>query len=337
MSVYTPTLDDLRAAVDSAIAGFLDERRRALPEAAPMLTEIERLLAAGGKRLRPSFCYWAYRAAGGVHRDEAVRAAAGLELLHTFAIVHDDIMDGSAERRGQPAVHVRHGTGIALLVGDLALVLADALLLGAGFSADTMMRAFVPYSEMRQEVIAGQQLDVLAAGRVDISRDEARRIAVLKSGRYSIEKPLAIGAALAGASCELADGLRRVGEPLGEAFQLRDDVLGTFGDPAETGKPADGDIREGKRHVLYAEAAARAVGSEREFLLARWGAGDDLTQGEVERLRSIIETCGARRATEDLLDARAADARRALGSLAVDAESAAALTALARHATDRRL
>lgn len=337
MTAYTPTLDDLRMSVDAAITAFLEERRSALSEAAPMIDEIEGLLAAGGKRLRPSFCYWGYRAAGGPHEEAAVRAAASLELLHTFAIVHDDIMDESAERRGQPTVHVRRGTGVALLVGDLALVLADALFVDAGFAADVTMRAFAPYSQMRQEVIAGQQLDVLATGRSGISRDEARRIAVLKSGRYSIEKPLAIGAALAGASEEFRRSLRAVGEPLGEAFQLRDDVLGTFGDPAETGKPADGDIREGKRNVLYAEAAARARGPERAFLVERWGGGDALSSDDVDRLRSIVESSGARRATEDLLDARAAEARRALDALALAPEPRAALGELARQATHRRL
>lgn len=337
MTSYVPSLPDLRAAVDAALADFLAERRRALPDAAAMIDEIRRLVAAGGKRLRPSFCYWGFRAAGGSHDDAAVRAAASLELLHTFAIVHDDIMDESDERRGEPAVHVLHGTGIALLVGDLALVLADALFVGAGFPAEVTFRAFEPYSAMRQEVIAGQQLDVLAARRESILEDEARRIAVLKSGRYSIEKPLVIGAVLAGASEEVVEGLSRVGEPLGEAFQLRDDLLGTFGDPVVTGKPADGDIREGKRHVLFAKAAALASGEERAFLLARWGAGAGLRAGEIERLRAIVTGSGARRATEELLDSRAAEARRALDALALPREPAEALADLARHATHRRL
>ena len=337
MSSYAPALPELRAAVDAALVAFLAERRAALPEAAPMLDEIDRLLAAGGKRLRPAFCYWGFRAGGGAHSDAAVAAAASLELLHTFAIVHDDIMDESDERRGEPAVHVRCGVPIALLVGDLALVLADALFAQAGFSAEDARRGFAPYSVMRQEVIAGQALDVLAARRELVDEAEARRIAVLKSGRYSIEKPLVIGASLAGARTASIQALSAFGEPLGEAFQLRDDLLGTFGDPAVTGKPADGDIREGKRHVLFAHAAARAQGDDRDFLLSRWGGRDTITADDVARLRRILEDHGARAATEALLDRRVADAGRALAALDVDGDSAAALADLAREATDRRL
>ena len=332
---FSPTIDELRRAIDDAIAADLRRRAAALPEARFLIDETWRLTAAGGKRLRPAFCYWGHRVAGGSHGDAIVRAAASLELLHTFAIVHDDIMDAADERRGEETVHARHGVGVGILAGDLALVLADDAFMGAGFPPDATARAFVAYSRMRQEVIAGQYLDLAYAGRTDITVEEARRVAVLKSGRYSIEEPLAIGAALAGASDDFLARLAAFGSPLGEAFQLRDDLLGTFGDRSHVGKPVDSDIIEGKRNVLYAFAAASAAGDDAAFLRARWG-GDALTEEEVARLRAIVESSGARAATEELLEEQVAVARRALAELGSGREEGAALEELVHLATARR-
>ena len=334
-SGMSPTIEELRVEVDRTISADLERRAAALPEARLLIEEMWRLTAAGGKRLRPAFCYWGHRAAGGAHGPEIVRAASSLELLHTFAIVHDDIMDAADERRGEEAVHARHGVGVGILVGDLALVLADDAFMGAGFAPEPTARAFEAYSRMRQEVIAGQYLDLAYAARTDISVAEARRVAVLKSGRYSIEEPLAIGAALAGAPDDFLERLAAFGGPLGEAFQLRDDLLGTFGDRSSVGKPVDSDIIEGKRNVLYAFAAAALAGAEGDFLRSRWG-GDALTGEEVSRLRDLVESSGARAATERLLDARVDDALARLEDLRVGDEERAALEELVFLATARR-
>jgi geranylgeranyl diphosphate synthase type I len=337
MSAFSPSLEDLRGVLDLELARFLGAKRDQLEEAAPLIDEIARLIEAGGKRLRPSFCYWGFRAANGAHSEQIVKAATSLELLHTFAIVHDDIMDVSDERRGMPTTFAKHGVNTALLVGDLALVLADAAFMESGFEAARCVAAFEHYSRMRQEVIAGQFLDVDAASRELVTVEEARRIAVLKSGRYSIEEPLCIGAALAGASSHVLDALAAFGDPLGEAFQLRDDLLGTFGERANVGKPVDSDIREGKRHVLYAETVRAIEGPDRDFFLGRWGAGDALDGQEVDRLRSLIESSGARTATEGLLDELRKRAEDELAALTLDDESRAALEELVRRATDRTL
>lgn len=334
---FSPDLDDLRSAVESSLRQFLAERRRDLPEAGLLVDEMVRLLSAGGKRLRPAFCYWGYRAGGESHSEAIVRAAAALELLHTFAIVHDDIMDAADERRGESTVHAVHGLEVALLVGDLALVLADALFVTAGFEPDVVAAGFGHYSRMRQEVIAGQFMDVAAARRPEISEPEARRIAVLKSGRYTIQEPLLIGAALAGAGDGLLDALGHFGGPLGEAFQLRDDLLGTFGERASTGKPVDSDIREGKRNVLFAKALSRLTGAERDFFVANWGRGPELSGVEVERLRGLVGSSGAGKATERLLGELADEASAALASSPMNGEARAALQELARRAVHRDL
>jgi geranylgeranyl diphosphate synthase, type I len=335
MVSFSPTLDELREAVDAELTAFLEDRRSDLDEASLLLDEMDRLLLAGGKRLRPAFCYWGFRAARGSHGNEIVRAAAALELLHTFAIVHDDIMDKADERRGAPTVHVRYGLDVALLVGDLALVLADALFAESGFAPDVILDAFSDYSRMRQEVIAGQYLDLRAGSEADVTEERARRIAVLKSGRYSVEQPLAIGAALAGAPREERDRLVLFGRPLGEAFQLRDDLLGTFGERAATGKPIDSDIRQGKHHVLFAKTVARLDEPDRSFFVANWGAGERLTDEDIDRLRAAIESSGAREETEALLETQTDAALDALTALGVDGASRAALEALVVEATAR--
>jgi geranylgeranyl diphosphate synthase type I len=263
-----------------------------------------------------------------------VRAAASLELLHTFAIVHDDIMDQSDERRGIPTVHALKGVNAALLVGDLALVLADDMFMASGFEPSTLTRAFRAYSRMRQEVIVGQWLDVDSAFDPATTEERARLVARLKSGRYSVEEPLAIGACLAGASDEFLLRLAQFGAPLGEAFQLRDDLLGLFGDRAQTGKPIDSDIREGKRNLLYAKTRSALRGRERVFFEARWGA-PGLTEEEVECLRALVESSGARVATEQLLGELVAVARAGVAGVEVDEEVGAALEALVKLSTTR--
>ena len=336
MGSYSPSLEELRAEVDAELARFLDDVERGIDRSAALLGEIRALLAAGGKRFRPAFCYWGFRAAGGDHGRPIVRVAASLELLHTFALVHDDIMDESEERRGLKTVHTKLGIGTALLVGDLALVLADDLFMTSGFGADELMVAFAAYSRMRKQVIVGQHAE-LALGRNEVSVDEAREVARLKSGRYSIKEPLLIGGCLAGDPKEFKGGLGTFGEALGEAFQIRDDVLGTFGSREEVGKPVDADMAEGKKNVLFAITASKLVGEERAFFLGKWGAGDELSSGDADRVRELIETSGALRATEDLVERLHEDSLAALGTLDLAAGPHAALVDLAERVTRRRV
>ena len=235
------TFPALRARVDAALDAFLSACREETvaddPRATMPLDEVRRVVAAGGKRLRPAFCYWGYRAAGGIDGDAIVRASAALELLHTMALIHDDLMDDATERRGVPASapHLAaeavrlgltvepgaFGRSAAILAGDLAAVLADRLLLDSGFAPDRLARALVRYHRMRTEMAEGQFLDVAGLAGDPVS---ARRAAVLKGGVYTVEGPILMGAALADASAAAESALGRFGAPLGEAFQLRDDL-----------------------------------------------------------------------------------------------------------------
>lgn len=333
MSPYSPSLDELRQQVDSDIASFLAEARSTLVDAPSLVDEISRIVSLGGKRLRPAFCYWGYRAANGQKPEAIIRVGAALELLHTFALVHDDMMDDSSLRRGEPSTHAAFDSDFALLVGDLALVLADAAFHSSDFPADLRDRAFDAYSRMRQEVIAGQFLDYEIARSGTATEEEVRRIAVLKSGMYSVVEPLTIGAALAGATDESCAGLRRFGTPLGEAFQLRDDLLGLFGD-ASTGKPVDSDVREGKKNLLYVRALAALEGPDRDRFRARWGAAG-LAEEEVRLLTELVERCGARASVEGLLAELTEQAGSALANIELPEEARAALSDLTIAATQR--
>jgi geranylgeranyl diphosphate synthase, type I len=231
----------LRAEVDGILAAFLEtideELRAESPAVSPLVGEIGRVIAAGGSRMRPAFCYWGHRATGGRDGTPILRAAAALELLHTMALIHDDLMDEAATRRGVPTVQAhlastgapgdrasrdRAAASCAILVGDLAAVLADRLFLEAGFDPGVTVDALARYHRMRQSMAAGQYLDV--TGLAGHDEATARWAAVLKGGTYSVEGPLAIGAALAGATAPQLAALARFGAPLGEAFQLRDDL-----------------------------------------------------------------------------------------------------------------
>ncbi|MDQ3945476.1 MAG: polyprenyl synthetase family protein [Actinomycetota bacterium] len=298
----------------------------------------------GGKRLRPAFCHWAYVGSGGDPDDpRVVDAGAALELLHTFALVHDDVMDGSPLRRGRTTVHLdfasrhlvagwrgearRFGEGVAILIGDLAFVYADILMGGASPAVAEV------FNQLRLELNIGQYLDMVgtAAGRSDHAT--ARRIACYKSGKYTVERPLHLGAALAGRLDDLGPALSAYGLPLGEAFQLRDDLLGVFGEPAVTGKPVGDDLRDGKPTPLLAIATARA-GPHDRALLDRVGAGD-LTDAEVADLQALLVDTGAKDETERQVEVLLAEALAALNESPLNPESRHALTELATYVAHR--
>ncbi len=299
---------------------------------------------AGGKRLRPAFCHWAYVGAGGDPDDPAViDAGAALELLHTFALVHDDVMDGSPLRRGRTTVHLdfasrhlmagwrgearRFGEGVAILVGDLAFVYADILMAGVPAEAAEV------FNQLRLELNIGQYLDMVGTAASRSDEATARLIACYKSGKYTVERPLHLGAALAGRLDDLGPTLSGYGLPLGEAFQLRDDILGAFGEPAVTGKPVGEDLRDGKPTPLLAIATARA-GATGRALLGRVGA-EDLTDSEVADLQALLVETGARADTELRVEALLAEALGGLEKSPLNPEARYALGELANYVAHR--
>ena len=335
--------DRLRAELDS------EGRRWAEvdPDLAAPFAALRDYALGGGKRVRPAFCYWAFVGAGGDPDDPSVvDAGAALEMLHTAALVHDDIIDCSDVRHGAATVHrtfaalhrdhgwsgspARFGEGAAILVGDLALVQSSRLMGGAPLAAVSV------FEEMRLEVNVGQYLDILGeAVGVGSSGPEAveraRRICRYKTAKYTIERPLHLGAALAAPDrlVELAGPLSDFGLPLGEAFQLKDDLLGVFGDPAVTGKPVGDDLKAGKPTLLASLAAQRHPGFGRRF------GAPDLKDEEVEDLQRMIEATGARSEVEGAVAELVARSEAALELLPLRSEATVALGELARYVAGR--
>ncbi|MDG4827504.1 polyprenyl synthetase family protein [Asanoa sp. WMMD1127] len=344
---------ELRARFDAELAAFLERQDPDWPDGAPrgVFTTLHRFVLAGGKRLRPLFCYWGWRSAGGADGTPIIAASAALELFHAFALIHDDIMDGSDRRRGEPSVHrlfadlhtrsswrgdpASYGRNTALLCGDLCAAWADQMFHECGLSAEQVHQGYGVFAIMRTEVIAGQYLD-LVSGVGDGSVASALTVIRMKAARYTVTRPLQIGAALAGAGDEALAALAAFGDPLGDAFQLRDDVLGVFGDPAVTGKSILDDLREGKPTVMMALARGSADREQQRRLKELFGNPDLDPEGAAE-LRQIIIDTGALDRIEQMIKVRTDAALGALADAPVSAEALPVLTELASEAVDRQL
>ncbi|CAN2236466.1 polyprenyl synthetase family protein [Candidatus Planktophila dulcis] len=349
---------EVRDAVKGELTHYLAEQRDYLTSIAseliPVCDALEDYLLEGGKRLRPLFAYAGFLAAGSTPSRTDIRAMASLELLQACALIHDDLMDGSDTRRGKPAIH-RHfenlhrqgslagladkfGEAAAVLLGDLALVWSDHMLHNSGLSHESLTAALRIHDEMRIELMAGQYLDVREAGEREHSVERSLRIARYKSGKYTIERPLHLGAVIARPSAtehsELLNVLSAYGLPLGEAFQLRDDMLGIFGDPKETGKPAGDDLREGKRTVLMAMTMEKASSGARAELSAHLGK-PDLSPEKIESLRTLIVETGAIADVEKLIDRLGEESVAAANSAAINENARPFLLALAETAIRR--
>jgi geranylgeranyl diphosphate synthase type I len=348
--------------VERVLADYLAERRAELPELAQTFAAAVDTLSAfalsGGKRIRPTFAWWGWRAAGGEatgpRADAVLTAISSLELVQTCALVHDDLMDASEVRRGKPTVHVRFteahragawageperfGMSAAILLGDLALAWADDLFTVADLSPEMRSAARLPYQAMRAEMFAGQYLDVLAQAEADESEERALGVARLKTAAYTVERPLHMGVAMAGADEETVAAVRAFGVDIGVAFQLRDDLLGVYGDPSVTGKPAGDDLREGKQTLLVAlglKYAARA-GRRKDVELLRGALGDpNLRPGTIERVRAMLIDVGAVAELERRIDDLRASGLAALGRARLAEPGVGRLTELAIAATRR--
>jgi len=373
-----PLSPGFTGAVGDAISEFLDRQAEILSrmgtETDP-LQRIARTLASGGKRLRPAFCYWGYVAVAGNPDDDLraalVRAAASLDLLHSSALVHDDVMDASDLRRGEPAAHrqfeqlhadlgfvgdrVAFGRAGAILLGDLLLLWSMQMLHESGLGMDALDRGRPLMEVMRTEVTAGQFLDVVSQAQDRFSYrpsraaadptgtdqkqlqralDEASRVVEYKSARYTVRRPLQFGAALGNADDQLQESLGAFGSPIGRAFQYRDDLLGVFGDSNLTGKPSGDDLREGKRTVLVAQALAGSDAAGRKLLETQLG-NPDLDADGIAELQHVITASGAREAVEHMIDHDHQVALDTLAAADITDDGRTALTALAAAAVRR--
>lgn len=352
-------LDAVPGVVEKHLAQFFDERGPAISAigepVAEAVAHLRAFVLGGGKRVRPRYGWAGFVGAGGLATSEdpdaVLRAMSSLELIQACALVHDDIIDASDTRRGNPTVHrsveaqhrkqdmlgdaTAYGINTAILLGDLALAWAEDMWRYSGVSLEALTRAAEPWVGMRTEVIGGQLLDISLEGRGSESVDLADRVNRFKTAAYTIERPLHLGAAVAGADDATISAFRGYGRDIGIAFQLRDDLLGVFGDPAITGKPAGDDLREGKRTVLFATALElldRDAAAE-----LRAGVGTATEPEEIARLADLIRRSGAEDAVEARISSLTASGLAHLDHSGISDEAKHALTVMARKATDRRM
>ncbi|BBH68525.1 putative polyprenyl synthetase [Actinoplanes sp. OR16] len=349
----------LRAQVQETVQGFLAMQAELLADVsddcAPLVHYVADLMN-GGKLLRPAFCYWAWRATGAAAEPGIVTAAASLEFLQAAALIHDDVMDASDTRRGAPSMHRRFaalhrghgwskdpdhfGVSAAVLAGDLCLTWSDSLYSSSALPWPSLARGRRIFDGMRTQLMGGQYLDLLeqvagAGGDLGMGAlHRARRVMHYKSAKYTVEHPLLLGAQLAGAGDALLTSLSRFGLALGEAFQLRDDVLGVFGDPVQTGKPAGDDLREGKRTVLVALALRDGSPAQRDTMTSLLG-GPPPGPAEIDVLRGVIVETGALAAVEQMIADLLARSLSALDTSEIDDTARSVLLGLAEAATSR--
>lgn len=346
-----------RDRVDAELTGFLRAKATQLAQVSPVLaglTQVATEFVAGGKRLRPAFAYWGYVAAASDDVPAQLwPAISAFELLHAGVLMHDDVLDSADTRRGRPSVHrqfetqhqatggraaAEFGRAMAVLLGDQLLVWSGELAESSGLAAEIWQRAKPYWHLVRTEVNSGQMLDVCAQYQVPVSPMTAEQLAnaILeeKTSRYTVQRPAQFGAAAGGASDELIAALGRYGLALGRAFQLRDDLLGVFGDVAQTGKPAAGDLIEGKQTVLLARALAGLSEVDRAKLAGL--VGRDLDADEVAFARELIVASGAVDQVEAMIAADYAAALDALGSRELSADGQVALAELARQSVERQ-
>lgn len=345
----------LRDEIDIVIGEFLDHAGNYLisigPELEPVASQMRTFLLDGGKRFRPLLgAMGAIAVNGEAPSPQIIKAVSSLELLHACALIHDDLMDGSDTRRAKPSMHRQfegmhrkanlagvsenYGQASAILLGDLALIWSDQILHQAGLSQGDLMRVLPIFDELRVELMAGQYLDVYEQSLATQDAKRSLKVASYKSGKYSIERPLHFGATIRSGSAELIRDLSRFGIPIGEAFQLRDDLLGVFGDPEETGKPAGDDLREGKRTVLIALAIQ---GSDQSAVAELSQIGNpELDANQITRLREVIFSSGAVAKVEEMISERALQASQALSSELIAPEAKGLLEQMAQMALVRK-
>jgi geranylgeranyl diphosphate synthase, type I len=355
----TPSASELAGAVTDRLREYLDARRADAAyigdDYAEMTAALQEFVLRGGKRLRPLFAYWGWRAVapGGVSPGpDLLQLLGALELLHACALVHDDVIDVSATRRGLPTVHRqfadRHrerkwlgsaeqfGVSTAILLGDLSLVWADDIVMSADLPPNAHRRVQRVWADIRTEVLGGQFLDIVAEASGAETVASALNVNTYKTASYTVSRPLQFGAAAAADRPDVQTIFGEVGTGLGVAFQLRDDVLGVFGDPAVTGKPSGDDLRSGKRTVLLAEALERADESDPTAAkLLRTSIGTDLADDQVQQLCEVIDSVGALAAVEGRIELLTNQALALLDAAPIDVHAKVGLAELARLASNR--
>lgn len=333
-------LEAYRRAFDERLSDFLAGKRREVPGgdgARDLVDAVSSLVEAGGKRLRPALVHHAYRAGGGRDPETVRPLELATELLHTYLLIHDDVMDRSGLRRGAATVHARFGErhrrdggpgdpehfgrSVAILAGDLAHGWAVELVHRVPGPEPRRRELERRFSAMCEEVVCGQYLETLLPGRAGVSEEDLLEVQRLKSGRYSVERPVELGTCLAGAPSRVRDALARYARAVGEAFQLQDDLIGTLGDARRAGKPGGSDLVEGKLTLLV-HHALEAAGSEEERRLRRTLRDPSPEPAAIEAARELLWSTGAVARVRSEVDRRLSVAEAAIREAGLEEQGA---------------
>ena len=357
LSVQPAATRELANTITEQLSHYLHDRRHSTAymgtEYAELIAGLEEFVLVGGKRLRPVFAYWGWRAIATEEPEPHVLLLfAALELMHAWALVHDDVIDCSSTRRGKPTAHVKFaalhhrrgwrgqpqqfGTSAAILLGDLAIAWADDIVAGTQLPHDAHRRVQQVWADIRTEMLGGQYLDLIAEASGTESLNSAMMVNTFKTASYTVSRPLQLGLAAATDRPDIHTSFQEFGTHLGIAFQLRDDVLGVFGEPTVTGKPAGDDLRSGKRTVLVAEAISLAEKFDPLAAnLLRTSLGTPMTDSRVHELRDMIKAVGALAAVEDRIAVLTQRALDTLAATPIQETAKTALTELVGIATHR--
>lgn len=335
MTIYNNsqiTLTKFQAEFNHQFKKFFNQMRQDILKIAPackiLIDTLEEFAFRPSKRLRPAFLYFGYIAAGGNNYKAALQASLSVELLQTFALIHDDLIDKAEIRRGKPTIDLifekaapknisdkKHfGKSAAILLGDLSFTYADQLLTSSNFPQDTILSAKKYYDFLRSEVIFGEYLDILLVGNKKATKDQIIKMLILKSAKYSIERPLHIGAALAKAKEDIFKAYSNYAIPLGLAFQIQDDILGIYGDPKTTGKSSNSDILEGKNTLIISNTREKISQKDKIFLDSIL-ANPKATRSEIKKLKKAIIDSGALSQTKKEVQDLILKSKRALGHI----------------------
>jgi geranylgeranyl diphosphate synthase type I len=351
---FKELLGEFQAGLETELHSWLVRKQEELTaevaEADELVSRLDQYVLRGGKRLRPALVYYSFVACGGSSRESVMPASLAVELLHTYLLIHDDIMDRAPTRRGEPTAHLvfrddhlargwsgnadHHGESAAILLGDLAHCYAEELFAAARSDEADQARLRACFAGMCQEVITGQYLEFTAGQREGLTEEDLLQILRMKSGRYSVERPIQLGAQQAGAPDSLLENLSKFGLLLGEAFQLHDDLLGMFGETKTVGKPVGGDLVEGKYTLLVHRALSRAEGAEAEQLRSALG-NESLSEAEIESAIEIISSTGARESVTRMVDERHREAADLLAGLDLEAQGKSFLAGLVEYLRER--
>lgn len=352
---FKKELEILKKEIDHEIEVYLDQVIKEAEKTDVFMTSIvkyfKKTILAGGKRIRPIMMYWGYVAAGGKNRAEIIKTSVSIELIHAFLLIHDDIVDRDDFRRGKKTLHAKYrdyhkkfllgdesdhfGMSIALISGDFVYSLGNQILFSSKFSSDIVLCALNKMQDIVGLTCVGEMQDIYMEYSKNVTNKDILTMYENKTARYTFDGPLKLGAILGGADDIFCEKMSAFAMPIGIAFQVRDDILGIFGDEKKTGKPVGSDISEGKKTLLVNYALKRSSTNQKKKLVSLLGK-KDLTQNDIANFQDILIKTGAKSEVDTYVDTLIAQAEDAVRAMLLPQDAQKFLLLLAQHLNNRQ-